>query len=87
MTAGGWAEQALQPKRDQARPCEGSDSRAPGRGAGAQQIPGVALLGGLNEQPQPSVKTPERRHLSGATLESPLDCKEIQPVHPKGYQS
>ena len=20
-------------------------------------------------------------------LESPLDCKEIQPVHPKGYQS
>ena len=21
------------------------------------------------------------------TLESPLDCKEIQPVHPKGYQS
>ena len=21
------------------------------------------------------------------TVESPLDCKEIQPVHPKGYQS
>ena len=21
------------------------------------------------------------------TLEGPLDCKEIQPVHPKGYQS
>ena len=21
------------------------------------------------------------------TLESPLDCKEIQPVHPKGYES
>ena len=21
------------------------------------------------------------------TLESPLDCKDIQPVHPKGYQS
>ena len=21
------------------------------------------------------------------TLESPLDCKEIQPVHPKGIQS
>ena len=21
------------------------------------------------------------------TLKSPLDCKEIQPVHPKGYQS
>ena len=21
------------------------------------------------------------------TLESPLDCKEIQPVHPKGYQT
>ena len=24
---------------------------------------------------------------AGETLESPLDCKEIQPVHPKGYQS
>ena len=23
----------------------------------------------------------------GETLESPLDCKEIQPVHPKGNQS
>ena len=23
----------------------------------------------------------------GKTLESPLDCKEIQPVHPKGDQS
>ena len=23
----------------------------------------------------------------GKTLESPLDCKEIQPVHPKGHQS
>ena len=21
------------------------------------------------------------------TLESPLDCKEIQPIHPKGHQS
>ena len=21
------------------------------------------------------------------TLESPLDCKEFEPVHPKGYQS
>jgi len=21
------------------------------------------------------------------TVESPLDCKEVQPVHPKGYQS
>jgi len=21
------------------------------------------------------------------TLENPLDCKEIQPVHPKGYRS
>ena len=21
------------------------------------------------------------------TLESPLDCKEVQPVHPRGYQS
>ena len=25
--------------------------------------------------------------ISEKTLESPLDCKEIQPVHPKGYQS
>ena len=25
--------------------------------------------------------------LSEKTLESPLDCKEIQPVHPKGNQS
>ena len=25
--------------------------------------------------------------VSGKTLESPLDCKEIQPVHPKGDQS
>ena len=58
-----------------------------GGGWGVQQTPGVALLGSLNEQPQPSVKTPERHHLSGATLESPLDCKEIQPVHPKGNQS
>ena len=23
----------------------------------------------------------------GKTLESPLDCKDLQPVHPKGYQS
>ena len=23
----------------------------------------------------------------GETLESPLDCKEIQPVHPEGHQS
>ena len=23
----------------------------------------------------------------GQALESPLDCKEIQPVHPKGNQS
>ena len=25
--------------------------------------------------------------VSKKTLESPLDCKEIQPVHPKGNQS
>ena len=25
--------------------------------------------------------------LLGETLESPVDCKEIQPVHPKGNQS
>ena len=28
-----------------------------------------------------------RNWLSQKTLESPLDCKEIQPVHPKGDQS
>ena len=28
-----------------------------------------------------------RTELSEKTLESPLDCKEIQPVHPKGNQS
>ena len=27
------------------------------------------------------------RRLLEKTLESPLDCKEIQPVHPKGDQS
>ena len=27
------------------------------------------------------------RVLLEKTLENPLDCKEIQPVHPKGYQS
>ena len=49
---------------------------------------------------QPRANWPIVRHLSplqsalqvGAqvsekTLESPLDCKEIQPVHPKGDQS
>ena len=25
--------------------------------------------------------------VAGKTLESPLDCKEVQPVHPKGDQS
>ena len=25
--------------------------------------------------------------VGGKTLKSPLDCKEIQPVHPKGNQS
>ena len=29
----------------------------------------------------------EELMLLDKTLESPLDCKEIQPVHPKGYQS
>ena len=29
-----------------------------------------------------------RRGIAGSySLESPLDCKEIQPVHPKGHQS
>ena len=28
-----------------------------------------------------------RVHSSSKTLENPLDCKEIQPVHPKGDQS
>ena len=29
----------------------------------------------------------EELMLLDKTIESPLDCKEIQPVHPKGYQS
>ena len=29
----------------------------------------------------------ERTVVLEKTLESPLDCKEIQPVHPKGNQS
>ena len=28
-----------------------------------------------------------RNNVLEKTLESPLDCKEIQPVHPKGHQS
>ena len=40
-----------------------------------------------------SVKKAERRRIDAfelccwRRLESPLDCKEIQPVHPKGYES
>ena len=36
-----------------------------------------------------TIKRAERRKTVGLekTLESPLDCKEIQPVHPKGDQS
>ena len=40
-----------------------------------------------------TVKKAERRRMMllncgvGKTLENPLDCKEIQPVHPKGDQS
>ena len=40
-----------------------------------------------------TVKKAEHRRIDafelwlGKTLESPLDCKEIQPVHPKGNQS
>ena len=40
-----------------------------------------------------TIKKAERRRIDafecgmGETLESPLDCKEIQPVHPKGNQS
>ena len=39
-----------------------------------------------------TVKKAERQRIDGfelleKTLESPLDCKEIQPVHPKGDQS
>ena len=29
----------------------------------------------------------EQKNMLEKTLESPLDCKEIQPVHPKGNQS
>ena len=37
-----------------------------------------------------TTKKAERRRIDVVlekTLESPLDCKEIQPVYPKGYQS
>ena len=36
-----------------------------------------------------TVKKAERRRIDAfeLTLESPLDCKEIQPIHPKGNQS
>ena len=40
-----------------------------------------------------TVKKAERRRIDALelvlekTLENPLDCKEIQPVHPKGDQS
>ena len=39
-----------------------------------------------------TVKKAEHRRINALvvlekTLESPLDCKEIQPVHPKGNQS
>ena len=41
-----------------------------------------------------TIKKPERQRIELSncvvlkkTLESPLDCKEIQPVHPKGDQS
>ena len=40
-----------------------------------------------------TMKKAERRRIDAfelvleKTLESPLDCKEIQPVHPKGEQS
>ena len=40
-----------------------------------------------------TIKKAERRRIDafecgmGETLESPLDCKEIQPVHPKGNES
>ena len=33
-----------------------------------------------------NITLPTKVHLV-KTLESPLDCKEIQPVHPKGDQS
>ena len=40
-----------------------------------------------------TIKRAERQRIDAfelwywRTLESPLDCKDIQPVHPKGYQS
>ena len=34
-----------------------------------------------------TVKKAERRKIDAFKLWSPLDCKEIQPVHPKGDQS
>ena len=34
-----------------------------------------------------TIKKVEHQRIGAFELESPLDCKEIQPVHPKGDQS
>ena len=44
----------------------------------------------VRAEPQGKLSTKKMMLLNcgvGKTLESPLDCKEIQPVHPKGDQS
>ena len=41
----------------------------------------MMLVIGLSQMGLPSPQMLEK------TLESPLDCKDIQPVHPKGDQS
>ena len=33
-----------------------------------------------------TIKKAEHQRIDALTLDSPLDCKEIQPVHPKGNQ-
>ena len=34
-----------------------------------------------------TIKKAKHQRIDEKTLDSPLDCKEIQPVHPKGDQS
>ena len=53
-------------------------------GHGSEQAPGVRDGQGSLTCCSPQGR---RRTGHGKTLESPLDCKEVQPVHPKGNQS
>ena len=57
---------------------------------GAQKIKSDTVSPSISHE---VMKKAERRRIDAfelvleKTLESPLDCKEIQPVHPKGDQS